>query len=218
VITWTADATGKWTETNIELMSGDNDNMVHLTTVTTLDTTAGAATTFTWTCPDVTLYAAVYFYQFSHATEPSNLIWTTRWAIESAAGEIVGAPNATQPDGSAIAWGLGELKDPSTAKPAPSYITGQTSQTGGSGVVAAAGTASMSGSVSSAATMTSAMSSMSAMVTTKAVSSKAVSSSSASSSVKAAATAASSSGAGTLHTRGSLLAVGALFAGILALV
>lgn len=125
VITWTADPTGLWKQTNIQLMSGDNQNMVPVTTVTTVDTTAGAPTTFTWTCPDVTLYAPIFFYQFSHAAEPNNLIWTTRWAIDSATGQSVPAPNPTQPGGQAIPWGVAQLKDLTQVKPAPSYIVGQ---------------------------------------------------------------------------------------------
>jgi len=211
VITWTPDSTGKWNETNIELMTGDNLNMIHLTTVTTVDTTSSAAATFSWICPDVTLYAAVYFYQFSHATEPSNLIWTTRWAIASATDEIVGAPNATQPDGSAVGWGIGYLKDPSTAKPAPSYITGQTSGAAGA---AAATNGTVVASVSASASSTMTMS-----VASKATGMSATSSAT-SSTAGTAVTGASTSGAGLLRSPASLFVAGAgaILAGLLSLV
>jgi len=209
VITWTPDTTGKWTQTNIELMSGSNDNMVHLTTVTTnLDTTSGSAATFTWTCPDVTLYAAVYFYQFSHATEPSNLLWTTRWAIEGPNGQIVAPPNATQPGGQAIPWGLGELVDPSKATPAPSYITGEMSASGSG--APANGTAVTTASATMTMTMTTSM----ATVMTQ----PSVMNTSSTSSVPTPSTT-PTSGAGRLGSPGSLIlaSFGAVFAGCLAL-
>jgi len=147
VITWTADPTGLWKQTNIQLMSGDNENMVPVTTVTTLDTTSGAPTTFTWTCPDVTLYAPIFFYQFSHAAEPDNLIWTTRWAIDGPNGESVPAPNPTQPGGQAVAWGVAQLKDLSQVKPAPTYIVGQSAPSANSTTPGAS--ASVTGSATS---------------------------------------------------------------------
>jgi len=222
VISWTPDPTGTWTQTNIELMSGDNQQMVHLTTVTTIDTTSATTTSFTWTCPDVTLYSAVYFYQFSHAAEPNNLTWTTRWAIESPTGEIVAPPNATQPDGTAIAWGLGLLKDFTTAKPAPSYITGQLSQTSATGTSASGSSGAVVGStsvsVSATSTMTMAMAKTSApsmaMATVKSTAS--VSESSAA----PAATTTQTSSSGAERSAGSILmaGIGAVFTGLLALV
>ncbi|KAG8885302.1 hypothetical protein FRB99_004468, partial [Tulasnella sp. 403] len=78
-ISWTPDTTGTWKETNIELMSGNNQAMTHVTTVATVDTTSAAPSTFTYPCPDVSPNSVVYFYQFSHSTEPTNLVWTTRF-------------------------------------------------------------------------------------------------------------------------------------------
>jgi len=216
VITWVPDATGKWTDTNIQLMTGDNNDMVPLTTVTTIDTTSGAPATFTWTCPDITVYSAIYFYQFSHASEPSNLIWTTRWAIEGAGGSIVPPPNATQPDAahSAVPWGVGALQNPGIAKPAPAYITGQ-SAAGGSTVPAATGSVTASGSSSMTMTMSSQTSSMTKMATT--TGSKA--STSSASAASTATAGAASSGAGLSRSQGSVVAagVGAVFAGVFAL-
>lgn len=216
-ITWTADATGKWTQTNIQLMSGDNDNMVPLTTIATVDTTAAAATTYSWTCPDVTIYAAIYFYQFSHSTEPDNLIWTTRFAIESAAGATVPAPNATQPDGSAIAWGNGQLKDTADAKPAPSYITGQpgTASTTNSTTPAI----STTGSSSIASVSSSSAASLATVVTKVGTTTSASATSAAATSSTTGTTGtASTSGAGLSRSQGSIAvaAFGAVIAGVLA--
>jgi len=229
VISWTPDPTGTWKDTVIELMTGDNENMIHLTTVTntTVDTTSGAPATLTWTCPDVSLYAAVYFYQFSHVEEPSALTWTTRWAIESPTGQIVAPPNATQPDGTAIPWGVGLLTDISQAKPAPSYITGQTSQTSATGtgtgagavagLVVASASASSSASGSTASMVMATATSASALATVKVPS---ASTGSATTSASAAATTGASSSGAELRFAGSVLTagVGAVLAGLLALV
>ncbi|KZT20981.1 hypothetical protein NEOLEDRAFT_1140011 [Neolentinus lepideus HHB14362 ss-1] len=118
-IAWTPDTSGTWTQMAIELMTGDNWNMVHLTTVTTLDGTNTATTTYDYPCPSVTPNAAIYFYQFSDPSSP-NKTWTTRFAIADASGKTVAAPNTTQPDGQSIPWGIGALTDPSSATPAPS--------------------------------------------------------------------------------------------------
>jgi len=127
VISWSPDTTGTWTQTNIQLMSGSNLQMIPITTVATVDTTSASATTYTWPCPAVTPNSAIYFYQFSHSTEPNALQWTTRFAIASTTGAVTAPANSVQPDAthSAIPWGIGALVDPSTAKPAPAYITGE---------------------------------------------------------------------------------------------
>ncbi|KAI0058876.1 hypothetical protein BV25DRAFT_1185409 [Artomyces pyxidatus] len=124
-IAWTPDTTGQWKTMNIELMTGNNWDMIHLTTVTTLDGTSSTAS-YDFPCPDVTLNAPVYFYQFTSPTAV-NRTWTTRFTIASASGQAVPAPNTTQPDGESIGWGVGGLSDPSTATPAPSYLTGSSS-------------------------------------------------------------------------------------------
>ncbi|KAI9509138.1 hypothetical protein F5148DRAFT_1148522 [Russula earlei] len=120
-INWTPDTTGNWKIMNIELMTGNNFNMVHLTTVATVDGTASPGT-FSYPCPPVTLHAPVYFYQFSHSA--TNLLWTGRFAISNQTGATEPAPNPTQPNGQAIPWGTGALVDSSTAVPPPSYLPG----------------------------------------------------------------------------------------------
>ncbi len=45
-------------------MSGSNDNMTRVTTVASgLDGTDSSRSPYTWTCPEVDPYSAVYFYQ-----------------------------------------------------------------------------------------------------------------------------------------------------------
>ncbi|EPQ56189.1 hypothetical protein GLOTRDRAFT_137993 [Gloeophyllum trabeum ATCC 11539] len=121
-IAWDPDTTGQWKNMAIELMTGDNFNMVHLTTVTTLDGTSTSTNTYDYPCPSVTPNAAIYFYQFSDPSSP-NKTWTTRFAIADANGKTVDPSNASQPGGAAIPWGTGALTDPSSATPPPSGST-----------------------------------------------------------------------------------------------
>ncbi|KAI0367619.1 hypothetical protein BV20DRAFT_928283, partial [Pilatotrama ljubarskyi] len=122
--TWDVDTTGTWKEMNVELMTGDNFNMIHLTTVAKLDGTDASKTTYSYDCPQVTPNSAIYFYQFTSPTA-ANRTWTTRFAIGDASGNVTPPPNATQPgSGDSIPWGVGQLVDPSTAVAAPSYLTG----------------------------------------------------------------------------------------------
>lgn len=122
-IGWNPDTTGQWKTMNIQLMTGSNGQMVPLTTVATVDGTTSPGT-FSYKCPAVTIHAAIYFYQFSHAGNASDLLWTGRFAIADASGTTVAAPNTTQPDGEGIPWGSGALTDPSKAVAPPSYLPG----------------------------------------------------------------------------------------------
>ncbi|KAG8987226.1 hypothetical protein FRB94_002071 [Tulasnella sp. JGI-2019a] len=101
-ISWLPDTTGKWMQTNIELMTGSNTAMAHITTVATLDTIVTAASKFIYPCPN----------------------------IEGPNGQITAEEHSRQPGGDAIPWGTGRLVNPSLAKPAPSYIQGEASETG----------------------------------------------------------------------------------------
>ncbi|KAJ3774517.1 hypothetical protein FB446DRAFT_664953 [Lentinula raphanica] len=148
-ITWSGDSnsTSNWSNMAIEFMTGDNFDMVFLTTVATgLDGTKSG--TYSWTCPDVTIYSAIYFYQFISPAEVENPVWTTRFAIASASGDTTTPPNDTQPDGEAIPWGKGALVDASSASAAPAFASGVTVTSGS----IPATTASSSSSVSSVAT------------------------------------------------------------------
>jgi len=131
-ISWNPDATGTWTTLNIELMTGDNFNMVHLTTVATVDGTTSPGA-FSYPCPAVTPSAPIYFYQFSTPSAPTTTTWTGRFTIADSTGNTVPAPNQKQPDGEPIPWGTGALTDPSTAKPAPPYLHGGNTTSPGTG-------------------------------------------------------------------------------------
>lgn len=156
-VVWEADPDSPtvWKSMNIELMTGDNFDMQHLTTVATgQDGTVNGR--FQFPCPGVTINAPIYFYQF---TTPSTAdkTWTTRFTIASAAGQTVPAPNATQPgSGEAIPWGVGALTSPGGAVPPPSGA-------GGTGAISASGSASTSGVL--LATTSSALPSSSTLIT-----------------------------------------------------
>jgi len=150
-IQWDADTTGTWKTAYIELMSGNNIDMIHLTTVTTFDGTDASKTSFTWTCPKVTLQSPVYFYQFT-STGTGSPEWTGRFSI-TADGNPVAAPNATQPDGSAKPWGNGALANPADGTPAPPTSPEFVASGSGSASVSASGSASASGSSSSTASV-----------------------------------------------------------------
>lgn len=120
-VAWNGDVVSPtaWKGMAIQLMTGDNFNMVALTTVgTNLDGTTNG--TFDHKCPDVTLYAPIYFYQFS-APGATNKTWTTRFTIVSPTSTPVPAPNVESTD-PPVFWGTGALKDPSQAVAAPSFI------------------------------------------------------------------------------------------------
>ncbi|KAK0202338.1 hypothetical protein DFS33DRAFT_1262531 [Desarmillaria ectypa] len=127
VIAWTGDksSTTAWKDMAIELMSGSNTAMVHITTVATgQDGTVDG--TFNYTCPDVTPNSAIYFYQFTAPASP-NTTWVTRFTIAGADGTSTAPTNSLQPDGSAIPWGTGALVDPSLAVVAPNFSSSNSS-------------------------------------------------------------------------------------------
>ncbi|PWN33388.1 uncharacterized protein FA14DRAFT_116132, partial [Meira miltonrushii] len=104
---WGVGTASRWTSMTIDLMTGDNQSMVKVTNVATnIDGTTQSS--HTWTCPEVDPNAPVYFYQFTDKNG-ANPAWTTRFTIASDSGAVVAAPNPTQPDGSAIPWGIGKL-------------------------------------------------------------------------------------------------------------
>ncbi|KAF8643014.1 hypothetical protein AX16_009259 [Volvariella volvacea WC 439] len=136
LVSWIGDtdSPSNWGNMNIQLMTGDNFNMIHITTVATdLDgTTSGE---FSFPCPDVEPNSAIYFYQF---TSPATSIktWTTRFTIAAPDGSTVPPENAVQPgSGEEIPWGVGALVDPSTAVPPPEIGTDEVPPTSSSGSV-----------------------------------------------------------------------------------
>ena len=114
--------------------------LARLTAVGTVDGTDPAKATYDFTCPSVrrasrlpasitivltasvarqvTPPAPIYFYQFT-SPGATGTLWTTRFTIADASGASVPAPNATEPDGQPIPWGVGALTDPSAAVPPP---------------------------------------------------------------------------------------------------
>jgi hypothetical protein len=121
-IVWSGDRPDSgvnWKNMAIELMTGDNLNMVHITTVAT-GQDGSVDGKFSYTCPEVTPNSAIYFYQFT-APGAINATWTTRFTIASATGATTPPANANQPGpgGAAIPWGVGALVDPSKAVAAP---------------------------------------------------------------------------------------------------
>ncbi|KAF8638408.1 hypothetical protein AX17_002233, partial [Amanita inopinata Kibby_2008] len=123
-VSWDADTSSPtaWKNMAIELMTGSNYNMVHLTTVAmNLDGTTSGAIDFP--CPQVTPNSAIYFYQFTSPTAPDKQ-WTTRFTIASSSGGTTPPQNPTQPGtGEAVPWGAGSLVDPTTATPPPAYLS-----------------------------------------------------------------------------------------------
>jgi len=117
-VSWQGDPESPfWGTMALQLMSGDNLNMIHLTTITTeLDGSVDGQ--FDFTCPDVSPNSAIYFYQFTTPLDPEKT-WTTRFTIAGADGSTVPPENPVQGDGEPIPWGVGALADPSTSVPPP---------------------------------------------------------------------------------------------------
>jgi hypothetical protein len=172
-IAWAGDtnSTTMWKDMAIELMSGSNSGMVHLTTVATGQdgTTSG---TFDYPCPEVKPNSAIYFYQFTspQSTAPQ---WTTRFTLAGPGGETTEPENPTQPDDEPIPWGTGALADPSKATPPPTFAGAGA----GAGASSAPGSGAPSGVVNTLATTpSSAPPSSTRLVTTPASSKPATSS------------------------------------------
>jgi len=105
-IAWSADTSGTWTQMSIELMTGNNWNMVHLADITTIDATKEL--TYSYPCPQVTPNSAIYFYQFKDPSSKETY-WTTRFAIADASGTTTPPSESTQPNGDQIPWGTGSI-------------------------------------------------------------------------------------------------------------
>lgn len=166
---WDAGTSNAWKTMTIDLMTGDNLSMIKLTSVAQgIDGTS--ETSHSWTCPEVSPNAPIYFYQFTTASGGSPT-WTGRFTIASDSGNVVSAPNATQPGtGAAIPWGIGQLTSSSSSSnngnsESSSQTTGSsTSSTGSTNSEedtssSTASTSSTSSSASSAQTSSSSSSS-----------------------------------------------------------
>jgi len=127
--TWTPDSTGVWTTMNIELMTGDNFQQVHLKTIGTVDGTDTAVHSYSYPCLDVTPNSAIYFYKFSSPAS-ANTYFTTRFTIADASGASV-TPTATETatNGDIVPWGTGALTDPSQGDQPPASGAGSSNST-----------------------------------------------------------------------------------------
>jgi len=118
-VVWAGDADSDttWKDMAIQLMTGDNWDMIHLTTIATgLDGTISGRIDFD--CPEVTPNSAVYFYQFT-SPNTDEKTWATRFTIAGADGSVVPPEFELEADGATVLWGIGALADPSTANPPP---------------------------------------------------------------------------------------------------
>jgi len=101
------DSTTLWKNMTIQLNTGSNLDMQLVTMVAiNLDGTVDGQ--YIFPCPQVTPNSAIYFYQFN-SSSPTDVRWTTRFAIASSSGQTTPPTNKTQPDGSSIPWGTGML-------------------------------------------------------------------------------------------------------------
>ncbi|KIY53397.1 hypothetical protein FISHEDRAFT_33477 [Fistulina hepatica ATCC 64428] len=170
-VSWEGDTStdSKWGSMVIELMTGSNNAMVHLTTVASnQDGTKSGS--YSYPCPSVHPNAEIYFYQFSAAAATDHA-WTGRFIIATADG-LYEAPSHNTSD---ILWGIGALNDPSDASALPSWLSGFSATTTDSATTAGPATGSHS-STSVASTSTAMLNTTStAHSTTKAVTKSAIS-------------------------------------------
>jgi len=124
-IAWLGDksSTTLWKNMAIELMSGNNTDMVFITTVATGQDGTKDNPNYSYPCPNVTPNSPIYFYQFT-APLATNLTWTGRFTITTPSGGTTPPENnSTDADGNIIYWGIGGLVDPSSAVAAPSFAS-----------------------------------------------------------------------------------------------
>lgn len=116
------------------VMTGSNTQMTKLATVASgLDGSSSTTTSITYTCPEVSPYSAIYFYQYTpKGTSDGEPTWTTRFTITDANGKSVAEPQKTQPDGKAIPWGTGKLVDSVTPATGSSSSSNASSSSGSS--------------------------------------------------------------------------------------
>ncbi|EJD00990.1 uncharacterized protein FOMMEDRAFT_29778 [Fomitiporia mediterranea MF3/22] len=111
-ISWAVDTSGTWKNVTIDLMSGSNNNMSLVKNVASaLDGTDKSLTPYSWKCPEVDPYSAIYFYQFTNGDDISTRTWTTRFTIASSSNKTVAPENPSQPNGDSIPWGIGHIKE-----------------------------------------------------------------------------------------------------------
>ncbi|KAG8836032.1 hypothetical protein FRC17_010496 [Serendipita sp. 399] len=127
-ILWSPDTTGVWKVMNIELMTGDNFQQVHLRTVATVDGTDAENHSFSYPCLAVTPNAPIYFYKFTSPAS-ADILFTTRFTIADAEGNAVSATQSQTANGAVVAYGTGALEDPSLVDQPPVVGTASDSAT-----------------------------------------------------------------------------------------
>lgn len=141
------------------VMTGSNFKMTKLATVATgLDGTDSSKTSISFTCPEVSPYSAIYFYQYSLGGSGSPA-WTTRWTIADANGQSTTPTHATQTDGQAIPWGTGKLVGTVQTQYGSGSSSSSNSTSSSSSSTASSTSTSDTASSSAAADMTSSSSS-----------------------------------------------------------
>jgi hypothetical protein len=112
---------------NIELMTGSNQQMVHLRTVGTVDGTSTTNNTYSYPCLAVDPNSQIYFYQFTSPFSPTPL-WTTRFTIADASGNTVPPLlQETNAAGEIVRYGIGKLEDQSLVDTPPAFGTNTSS-------------------------------------------------------------------------------------------
>ncbi|WVF72489.1 hypothetical protein IAT40_007305 [Kwoniella sp. CBS 6097] len=194
---WTADSTSSWNNVQIQLMTGDNLQMVPLATIATgIDGTT--ATSYEFTAPDVSPYSKIYFLQFTNGGDLTAPTWTTRFTIAGADGSTTDPTNSTVYSGTAVEWGTGTLLSTVTTDASGSGSSSGSSSNSTTGSTTASASASGANVVSTISVSSSAAAeSASAASSSESASASASATTSAKSSgTTAAAAAASSSGSG----------------------
>ncbi|KAJ7089790.1 hypothetical protein B0H15DRAFT_779812 [Mycena belliarum] len=121
-IAWGPDDTGSktdWKGMAIELMTGPNNPMIHVTTVAQ-NQDGSVAGNFDYPCPEVNPNSDIYFYQFS-SPAVGNFTWTGRFTIAAADGSTTPPTETEQSATGPIKWGKGALVDAASAVAAPSF-------------------------------------------------------------------------------------------------
>ncbi|PWY97567.1 hypothetical protein BCV70DRAFT_213538 [Testicularia cyperi] len=146
MIQWDPTTNSSWKSMEIKFMTGANQNMTELYTVATgVDGTTSGAGQLQWTAPDVNPNSKIYFFQFTRGgADPT---WTTRFAIADEDGNTTDPPYSTQPEGTAIPWGIGRITSSSSSSNSGSSASSSSS-------AASSATSSASSSSSSSASRT----------------------------------------------------------------
>ncbi|WRT66854.1 uncharacterized protein IL334_003817 [Kwoniella shivajii] len=193
---WTADSTDNWKNVEIQLMTGDNLQMVPLATIATgIDGTS--TTSYSFDAPDVSPYSKIYFLQFTNGGDMTNVTWTTRFTIAGADGSTTDPTNSTVYSGTTVQWGTGTLLSGVT--------TDGSSNSSSSGVSSAsASMASMSVSMIDSSMAMSSASASASVSASESASAASMSASGSTSSASAAASSASASASSSTSSAGKL--------------